>query len=170
MDILDLSLTLAGKHCLSALSMHLYVYADVLRHVWLTLCDSTGCSPPGSSVHGIFQVRMLEWVALPSPDHLPDPGIEPTSLASPSLAGGFFTSRAAWEAEYAVEKWKYSLSRVQLFSIPWTVACQVPLAMEFSRQEHWNGLPFPSSGDLPDSGIKPVSPTLRADSLLSEPL
>ena len=106
MDILDLSLTLAGKHCLSALSMHLYVCAEVLRHVWLTLCDSTGCSPPGSSVHGIFQVRILEWVALPSPGDFPDPGIEPT----PPLAGGFFTSRATWEAKYAVERRKCTQS------------------------------------------------------------
>ena len=39
----------------------------------------------------------------------------------------------------------------------WTVACQDPLSMEFSRQEYWSGLPFPSPGDLPDPGIKPVS-------------
>ena len=40
---------------------------------------------------------------------------------------------------------------------PWTVACQAPLSMGFSRQEHWSGLPFPSPGDLPDPGIKPMS-------------
>ena len=45
---------------------------------------------------------------------------------------------------------------------PWTVACQVPLSMGFSRQEYWRGLPFLSSGDLPDPGIKPGSPTLQA--------
>ena len=39
---------------------------------------------------------------------------------------------------------------------PWTVACQVPLSMEFSKQEYWSGLPFPSPGDLPDPGIKPA--------------
>ena len=52
---------------------------------------------------------------------------------------------------------------------PWTVACQAPLSMESSRKEYWNGLPFPSPGDLPDPGIKPGSPTLQADALLSEP-
>ena len=52
---------------------------------------------------------------------------------------------------------------------PWTVAHQAPLSMEFSRQEDWSGLPFPSPGDLPNPGIKPRSPTLQADSLLSEP-
>ena len=42
--------------------------------------------------------------------------------------------------------------------IPWTVACQAPLSMGFSRQEHWSGLPFPTPGDLPDPGIEPGSP------------
>ena len=45
---------------------------------------------------------------------------------------------------------------------------QAPLPMEFSRQEHWSGLPFPSPGDLPHPGIKPKSPALQADSLLSD--
>ena len=62
------------------------------------------------------------------------------------------------------------LSHVQLFVTPWTVACQAPLSMEFSRQGYWNGLPFPSPGDLPDPGMEPMSPALQADSLLSEPL
>ena len=53
-----------------------------------------------------------------------------------------------------------SLSRVQLFATPWTVAYQAHLSMKFSRQEYWSGLPFPSPGDLPDPGIKPRSPTL----------
>ena len=51
---------------------------------------------------------------------------------------------------------------------PWTVTCQVPLSMGFSRQEYWNGLPFPSPGDLPDPGIEPGSPALQVDSLLTE--
>ena len=53
-----------------------------------------------------------------------------------------------------------SLSRVQLFATPWTVAYQAPLSMGFSRQQYWSGLPFPSPGDLPDPGIKPRSPAL----------
>ena len=56
-------------------------------------------------------------------------------------------------------------SRIQLFATPWTIACQAPLSMEFSRQEHWSGLPCPP-GDLPNPGIKPVSLPLQADSLL----
>ena len=50
-----------------------------------------------------------------------------------------------------------SLSCVQLFVTPWTLACQAPLSMDFSRQEYWCGLPFPTPGDLPDSGIEPTS-------------
>ena len=50
------------------------------------------------------------------------------------------------------------LSRVRLFATPWTVANQAPLSMEFSRQEYWRDLLFPTSGDLPDPGIKPSSP------------
>ena len=61
------------------------------------------------------------------------------------------------------------LSRVRLFATPWTVARQAPLSMGFSRQDYWSGLPFPTPGDLPDPGIESGSPTLQADSLLSEP-
>ena len=49
-----------------------------------------------------------------------------------------------------------SLSDVQLLATPWTVAHQAPLSMEFSRQEHWSGLPFPPPGDFLDSGIQPT--------------
>ena len=62
-----------------------------------------------------------------------------------------------------------SLSRVRLFVSPWTVAHQAHPSMEFSRQQYWSGLPFPSPGDLTDLGFEPGSPALRADALLSEP-
>ena len=58
------------------------------------------------------------------------------------------------------------LSRIWLFAALWTVAHQTPLSMEFSRQEYWSGLSFPSPGDLPNPGIEPeslVSPALAAD-------
>ena len=61
------------------------------------------------------------------------------------------------------------LSHVQLFATPWTVAHQASLPWVFSRQEHWSGLPCPPPGDLPNPGIKPRSPALQVDSLLSEP-
>ena len=58
-------------------------------------------------------------------------------------------------------------SRVRLFATPWTVAHQAPLSMGFTRQEYWSGLPCPSPGHLPDSGINPMtpaSPALQMDS------
>ena len=61
------------------------------------------------------------------------------------------------------------LSRVRLFATPWTVAYQASLSMGFSRQEYWSRLPFPSPGDLPDSGIEPRSLAVEADALTSEP-
>ena len=62
-----------------------------------------------------------------------------------------------------------SLSRVQLFATPWTVAFQAPLSMGFPRQEYWSGLPFLSPGDLPNPGIKPVSPALASGFFTTEP-
>ena len=65
--------------------------------------------------------------------------------------------------------WKYwLLSCIWLFANPWTVAHQAPLSMEFSWEEYWNGLPFPSPGNLPNPGTEPGSPALQADSLSSE--
>ena len=55
---------------------------------------------------------------------------------------------------------------IHIIYAPWTIACQPPLSMEFSRQEYWSGLPFPSPGDLPDPGIESGSPALQEDSLL----
>ena len=62
-----------------------------------------------------------------------------------------------------------SLSRVQLFATPWTVAYQAFPSMGFSRQEYWSGLPFPSPENLLDPRIKPSSPALEADVLPCEP-
>ena len=62
-----------------------------------------------------------------------------------------------------------SLSRVWLFATPWTVAHQASLSMGLPRQERWSGLPYPPPGDLPDPGIKLMSPALQVDSLPAEP-
>ena len=61
-----------------------------------------------------------------------------------------------------------SLSHVWLFATPWTVACQTPLSMEFSRQECWSGLPFPPPWDLPDPEVKPLSPALADEFFTTE--
>ena len=80
----------------------------------LALCNPIDSSPPGSPVPGILQARTLEWVAIS------------------------FSSAWKWKV-----KWK-SLSHVQLFTTPWTVAHQAPQSMGFSRQEYWSGVPLPS--------------------------
>ena len=71
-----------------------------------------------------------------------------------------FASKSAVNSKHSkVSEWKVkSLSRVWLFATPWTVAYQAPPSIGFSRQEYWNGLPFPSPGGLPDPGIEPASP------------
>ena len=79
-----------------------------------TVCDPMGCSLPGSSVHGIFQARVLEWVAIS------------------------FSSASKWKVKVK------SLSHVGLFTTPWAVAYQAPPSMGFSRQEYWSGVPLPS--------------------------
>ena len=56
------------------------------------LCDPMDCSLPGFSVHGILQAKLLEWLLFPPPGDLPDPGTELMCLASPALAGRFFTT------------------------------------------------------------------------------
>ena len=64
----------------------------------LILCDPMDCSPPGSSVHGIAQARILEWAAISSSSELSDPGTELKSPEAPALAGKFLTTSATWEA------------------------------------------------------------------------
>ena len=73
-------------------------------------------------------------------------------------------SAEPWKFLKGKVKWKWrceSLSHVRLFVTQWTIACQVPLSMKFSRQEYSSGLPFPPPGNLPDSGIEPGSPELH---------
>ena len=62
------------------------------------LCSPMECSPPGSSVHGIFQARILKCVAMPSSRGSSRPRDQPMSLMSPALAGGLFTTSSTWEA------------------------------------------------------------------------
>ena len=87
----------------------------------LTICNPMDCSLPGSSVHGILQARILEWVVISF-------------------------SREKYEVSEVSEV--KSLSRVPLFANPWTIAYQAPLSMGFSRQEYWSGLPLPSPSSV----------------------
>ena len=84
----------------------------------LTLRDPTDSSPPDSAVPGILQARTLEWVAI-------------------SVSNAW-----KWKVKVKVK----SLSRVQLFTTPWTAAYQAPPSMGFSRQEYWSGVPLSSLG------------------------
>ena len=69
----------------------------LLHHV--QLCNPMDCSPPGSSVHGILQARILEWVAMPSSmPSIHPPGMDATNLMSNALTSRFFTTSAPWEA------------------------------------------------------------------------
>ena len=67
--------------------------------------------------------------------------------------------------EVCVHVCMLSLSRVQLFATLWAIAHQTPLSTEFSRQEYWSGLPFPTPWDLPCPGNEPGSPAVKTDSL-----
>ena len=67
-----------------------------------TLCDPMDPSPPGSSVYGMLQARILEWVAMPSSGNQQDLEIKPVSLMSPALAGKFFAIRTTWGTGFMV--------------------------------------------------------------------
>ena len=82
-----------------------FMFLSWMRAVCMLSCFSVSDSvrphgqyPAGPSVHGILQTRILEWVAMPFSGDLPNSGIEPTSLISPTLAVGSFTTSTAWEA------------------------------------------------------------------------
>ena len=84
---------------------------------------------------------------------------------------------AMWESqvqslslENPLEKGKVTHFSILAQRIPWTVACQLPLSVEFSRPVYWSGLPFPLPGVFSNPGIEPICPTLQADSLPSESL
>ena len=128
-----------------------------------TLWDPVDCSLSGSSVHGILQARILERVAISFSRRSSQPR-DWTWVSH--IVGRHFT---IWATQLLQFSSVQPLSCVQLFATPWTVAYQAPPSMGFSRQECWSGLPFPSPGDLPDPGIEPGSPALRAVALPSEP-
>ena len=79
-----------------------YKFSSVTQ-LCLTLCNPMDCSPPGSSVHGIFQARIVEWVAISHSRASSWPRVKPMSLAFPAPAGGFFTSWATYEIRYQIQ-------------------------------------------------------------------
>ena len=111
----------------------------------LTLCKPVDCSLPGSSVHGILQARILEWVAI----SFSRGSSQPRDWTQVScIVGRWFILWATrevlkWLGNYSIVQFSsvQLLSRVWLFVTPCTVAYQDPPSMGFSRQEYWSGLP-----------------------------
>ena len=94
---------------------------------WRTLWDSMDCSPPGSSVPGILQARILEWISTPSSGDRPDPGIKPKSPTSPALAGRLFSTSTTWKA---LLKIVYIYRKVQILQrVPVYPTTQFPLLL-----------------------------------------
>ena len=98
------------------------------------------CSPPGSSVHEIFQARIWNGLPFPTPGNLPDPGIKPTSFMSLALAGGFFTTNTTWEASFLFVG---GLQNFQRNSIFWNGrTTDVPTgSLEMLELQRWMGQP-----------------------------
>ena len=113
-----------------------------------TLCNPKNCSPAVSPVHGILRERTLDWVAVAFSRRSSQPR-DQTWVSY--ITGRFFTIWATREtrahSKCSINKWAGNPDQ---------------------QIDDYSGLPFPSPGDLPDSGIKPGSPTLQADSLLTE--
>ena len=134
------------------------------------LCNPIDYSPPGSSVYGILQARILEWLARLSSRESSRPRdqthVSCMSLMLPALTGSFFTTRVTWETLYLLVLVAQSYST--LCDLMEGSSCQAPLSIEFSRKEYWSRLPLPFPGDLSDPGVKPGSPTFLEDSLPSE--
>ena len=81
--------------------------------------------------------------------------------AGKCMAESFHCSPETITALLISYKWNL-LIHVRLFAAPWTLSCQAPLSMEFSRQKYWRCLPFPSPGNLPNQGIEPTFLALPA--------
>ena len=120
-------------------------------------------SPPGSSVCGIFLARVLKWVAISSSRRS-----SPTQGWNPHLQHLLHWQADSSPLSHLSESRSIVSSSLRLHGLSATKLLSRQ-SMEFFRQEYWSGLPFPSPGDLPDPGIEPGSPALRADALPSEP-
>ena len=118
-------------HCTHAQSLHSCP----------TLGDPVDCSPPGSSVHGILQARIMKWVAMPSSRGSFRP-MDWTHISHVScISRRVLYTSTTWEALLLLLLRRFS--RVRLCATPETAAHQALLSLGFSRQEHWSGLPSP---------------------------
>ena len=101
---------------------HIHVSAKLLQSC-LTLCNNADCNPQAPPSMGFSRQEYWSGLPCPPPGHLPNPGIEPTSLMSgdirPALAGGFFTTRATWEAWQAICQGEKKEMTLALCGLPW---------------------------------------------------
>ena len=131
-----------------------------LSHVRLFVTPwNVTCSAPSM---GFSRQEYWSRLPFPSPRDLPDPGIEPGSPALEAGAGPL----VSYESSRTETVMK--LVTQLCLGTPWTVACQAPLPMGFSRPEYWRKFPSPFPGELLDTGIKPRSLALQVDSLPTE--
>ena len=155
----------------------LWLWPFVLSGVISPLTSSCmlGTSPPGTflfqcpiflpfhTVHGVLKARILRWFAIPfssGPHSIRPLHHDPSVLGGLTRHGLVSLSQTREFSEFSHSLTSDSLQPHGL---------QAPPSMGFSKQGSWSGRPFPSPGDLPDPGIRPGSPALRADSLPSEP-
>ena len=110
----------------------------------LTLCDPMDCSPPGSSVHGVNQARILDKVDISFSRRSSWPRIKPISCIGRRILC-HWAIRKAQNRHMLCYTMLNHFSRVRLCVTPEMAAHQAPPSLGFSRQEHWSGLPFPSS-------------------------
>ena len=135
----------------------------------LTLCIPMDCSPPGSSIHGIFQGRMLEQVARYHVRESFRLRIEPTSFTYPALADEFFTIVPPGKPTLFIgDLYTDLVAKLGPTLYDPIVAHQGPLSMWFSREEYWSGLSLPSIGNFPHPQIELGPPELQVDSLPTE--
>ena len=144
-------------HSLSSLSC-LYCCACLVPQLCLILCNPMDCSPPGSFVHRDSPGKNTGMVAMPSSRGSSQPR-EQTQVSC--IAGGFWAIWATKEA-HPICMLLSHFSRVRLCVTPETAAHQTPPSLEFSRQEHWSGLPF--SPPMHESEKGKWSPSVVSDS------
>ena len=118
-------------------------HAHILAQLCLTLCDPMDSSPPGSSLHGILQARILEWVAISSSQGSSDTGIKPTSHVSCT-------------DKQILYHWCHLRSLL--------TPCAVLSRLAVSKQEYCSGLPCPSPWNLLNAETEPRSPIVQVDS------
>ena len=118
----------------------------------LTLHDPLDCSLPGSSVHGIFQARLLEWGAIA---FFSDTNVYRKQNIFSKMSGLHIPQILKVRIKCYKDIVIKSLSHVWLLATSWMQAHQTPLSMGFHRQEYWSGLPYPLLVDLPNPGLNP---------------